>query len=80
MSYSLNTYCILTIAQIDIQGTNLREKKNPPKGMLKVSLYEHQQVGLAWMLNRESGKRSPIGGLLADDQVSTHPEAYLSLL
>lgn len=40
----------------------------PPQGMMTCSLYKHQKEGLAWLVEREN-KNSPIGGILADDQV-----------
>lgn len=58
------------LEQTDIEGSDLTAKQKPPPGTMSVQLYEHQEIGLAWMLERESGNTNPIGGILGDDQVS----------
>ena len=40
------------------------------QGLLLTPLLRHQRIALAWMSRREEEGAKPMGGILADDQVS----------
>lgn len=51
------------------------------QGLLLTPLLRHQRIALAWMSRREEDGAKPMGGILADDQVSQHGSSFsLSLL
>ncbi|XP_024359379.1 helicase-like transcription factor CHR28 [Physcomitrium patens] len=45
-----------------------KEELTPDEDLLTMTLLKHQRIALAWMVNRESGRHEPCGGILADDQ------------
>ncbi|KAG0557123.1 hypothetical protein KC19_11G104000 [Ceratodon purpureus] len=45
-----------------------QEESTPDEGLLTMTLLKHQRIALSWMVNRESGRSEPCGGILADDQ------------
>lgn len=51
-----------------MQSAGKDDEREPPQGLMSVSLLRHQRLALHWMCKRESGSSLPIGGILADDQ------------
>lgn len=59
----------------DMDDVDLSNTIDKVEGMNQIKLLNHQIQGIAWMKDRESGKKNKFGGILADD-VCLHTYIY----